>query len=99
MAPDRHPLLTLGWLRNAGLVDAWAETFIRTVFAPLEDCIREGLLALLQMRWAGAEAELSERAQAEYWRLCRPGSPDFILDRPDYYAFFTYSLFCGRVAK
>ena len=97
-APDRHYLLTLGWLRRAGLVDDRAETFIRTVFAPVEDSIREALIALLQMRWAGAEPELSRREQAEYRRLCQPESPDFILTRPDCYAFFTYSLLCGRVA-
>lgn len=99
MAPDRHYLLTLGWLCRAGLVDARAETFIRTVYAPVEDSIREALIALLQMRWAGAEPELSRHEQAEYRRLCRPESPDFILNRPDYYSFFTYSLFCGRVAR
>ena len=30
-------------------------------------------------------------------RLCEPGSADFILDLPDYYAFFTYSMFWGQV--
>lgn len=98
MAPDGHSLLTLGWLRRADLVNTRAETFIRTVFARVEDSIREALVALLRMRWAGAEPDLSRRDQAEYRRLCGPESPDFILSRPDYYAFFTYSLFCGRVA-
>jgi hypothetical protein len=31
--------------------------------------------------------------------LCTPGSPDFILEIPEYYAFFTYSMFRGRVPK
>ncbi len=30
-------------------------------------------------------------------RLCQPGSADFILDSDDYYAFFTYSMFRGKV--
>jgi hypothetical protein len=34
-----------------------------------------------------------------YGTFCRPGSPDFILDHPDYYAFFTYSAFVGKVAE
>ena len=42
-------------------------------------------------------AELSEEDWAEYQRLCLPGSSDFILDLPEYYAFFTYSMFQGRV--
>ena len=29
----------------------------------------------------------------------RPESPDFILNLPDYYAFFTYSMFRGKVSK
>lgn len=97
--PECHHLLTLGRLRRAGLIDAWANTFVRTLFAPLDHRIREGLVALLQMRWGGAEPELPERERAAYSRLCHPDSPDFILDRPDYYAFFTYSLFCGQVAS
>ncbi len=99
MAPDRHTLLTLGWLRRAGLVNTWADTFIRTVFAPIENGIREALGALLKMRWGGAELELSRSEQAEYRRLCQPESLDFILNQPDYYAFFTYSLFCGQIAR
>jgi hypothetical protein len=31
--------------------------------------------------------------------LCTPGSEHFILDVPDYYAFFTYSMFRGRVPQ
>ena len=58
MAPDRHYLLTLGWLRRAGLVNTWADTFIRTVFAPIENGIREALVALLKMHWGDAESEL-----------------------------------------
>jgi hypothetical protein len=26
-------------------------------------------------------------------------SPDFILNLPEYYAFFTYTMFAGRVSK
>jgi demethylmenaquinone methyltransferase/2-methoxy-6-polyprenyl-1,4-benzoquinol methylase len=56
------------------------------------------------MRWPGVESELrqedadSKHPWAEYQRLCLPESPDFILDHPDYYAFFTYSMFHGKVA-
>ena len=43
------------------------------------------------------EAELSEGDWAEFQRLCLAESPEFILDIPDYYAFFTYSMFQGWV--
>jgi demethylmenaquinone methyltransferase/2-methoxy-6-polyprenyl-1,4-benzoquinol methylase len=51
------------------------------------------------MRWPGAESELSPEDRAAYERLCLPDSPEFILDHPDYYAFFTYTMFSGRVTK
>ena len=43
------------------------------------------------------EAELSEGDWVEFQRLCLAESPEFIPDLPDYYAFFTYSMFRGRV--
>jgi demethylmenaquinone methyltransferase/2-methoxy-6-polyprenyl-1,4-benzoquinol methylase len=50
------------------------------------------------MRWPGVEAGFSKEDWAEYQRLCMPESPEYILNQPDYYAFFTYSMFSGLVA-
>ena len=50
------------------------------------------------MRWPGVRSELSDVDWADYQRLCREESPDFILNRTDYYAFFTYTMFSGLVA-
>lgn len=61
--------------------------------------VRSALIALFQMRWPGVQSELRPEDWAEYQRLCLPESPDFILDHPDYYAFFTYSMFHGKVAE
>jgi demethylmenaquinone methyltransferase/2-methoxy-6-polyprenyl-1,4-benzoquinol methylase len=61
--------------------------------------MRAALVDLFEMRWGGAQAEMSREDWAEYQRLCRPQSPDFIGDRPDYYAFFTESLFYGQVVQ
>ena len=49
------------------------------------------------MRWMGVESELTSEDFETYQRLGLPESPDFILNHPDYYAFFTYSMFHGRV--
>jgi len=65
----------------------------------LSDDLRQGVEAILQMRWPGAEAELSPEDWAAYRRLCQPESADYILNQPDYYAFFTYSMFSGLVAE
>lgn len=99
MKPQSHFLRALSWFRDAGLKETAALTFVGDVHAPLGHEIHNALTALFQMRWEGAESEVSKEDGAEYRRLCRPESPDFILNLPDYYAFFTYSLFWGKVAK
>ena len=96
--PGSHFLRALGWFRELGLQAPAARTFVGDAYTPLTDDIRNALAALLEMRWPGAESELTAADLAEYRRLCLPESPDFIVDNPDYYAFFTGSLFHGQVA-
>ena len=76
-----------------------ARTFVGDAYAPLKDDVYGALMALFEMRWVGVEAELTQDDLAEYQRLCKLDSPDFILNCPDYYAFFTCSMFHGRVQK
>ena len=97
--PELHFLRALGWLRDAGLEEPTARTFVGDVHAPLSDDVRMALLSLIEMRWGEPRSELSEEDWAEFRRICQPESPDFILNLPDYYAFFTYSLFFGKVAR
>jgi demethylmenaquinone methyltransferase/2-methoxy-6-polyprenyl-1,4-benzoquinol methylase len=97
--PRLHFLRALGWLREAGLQHVKARTFVGEAAAPLSDELRRALVELFAMRWPGAEAELAEEDRAAYGRLCLPESPQFIVDEPDYYAFFTCSMFWGKVAK
>jgi demethylmenaquinone methyltransferase/2-methoxy-6-polyprenyl-1,4-benzoquinol methylase len=80
------------------LIEPQAHTIAADAHAPLATEARDALVSLFGMRWPGAEAELSDADRAEYRRLCLPDSPDFIVDHPDYYAFFTCSLFHGKVA-
>jgi demethylmenaquinone methyltransferase/2-methoxy-6-polyprenyl-1,4-benzoquinol methylase len=94
-----HFLRALGWFRDAGLEQPTAHTFAGDAYAPLTADLRNALIALFEMRWPGVESELTPEERAEYQRLCLPQSPDFVLNRPDYYAFFTCSMFCGRVVK
>jgi demethylmenaquinone methyltransferase/2-methoxy-6-polyprenyl-1,4-benzoquinol methylase len=97
MRPESHFLRALGWFRDAGLEQPTARTFVGDAHAPLTAEQRDALVALFDMRWPGVESELAEEDRAEYRRLCLPESADFILNRPDYYAFFTYSMFWGSV--
>jgi len=97
--PELHFLRALGWFREAGFEESTAQTFVGDVHAPLSDDIRAALISLFEMRWGEPQSELTQEDWAEYQRLCHPESPDFILDLPDYYAFFTYSMFQGKVAS
>jgi len=97
--PGLHFLRALGWFREAGLKEAAARTFAGDAYAPLSDDLRHALIALFEMRWPGVESELALEDRAEYRRLCRPESPKFILNHPDYYAFFTCTMFRGQVAR
>ena len=95
-SPELHFLRALGWFRDAGLKETSARTFAGDAHAPMTDELRTALTALLEMRWPGVESELSQDDGAEYRRLCQPESPEFILNHPDYYGFFTCSMFRGR---
>ncbi len=94
---NEHFNRALGWFRAAGLEDSTAETLVGTVHAPLSEELRDGLAELMEMRWGGARSELSREDWETYCRLCRPESEEYILNLEDYYGFFTYSLFQGRV--
>jgi demethylmenaquinone methyltransferase/2-methoxy-6-polyprenyl-1,4-benzoquinol methylase len=99
MPPEAHYLRALGWFRELGLQEPTAHTVTVDAHAPLTNDVREALVDLLAMRWPGADAELTDEDRAVYRRICTPGSPDFIIDHPDYYAFCACTLFYGGVAS
>jgi demethylmenaquinone methyltransferase/2-methoxy-6-polyprenyl-1,4-benzoquinol methylase len=98
MKPEMHFLRAQGWLKRAGLEDVRARTFVSDVCPPLEGETRAAMVSLLEMRWGERPQGLSPEDSAQFDSVCTPGSPDFILDSPDYYAFFTYTMFWGRKA-
>jgi len=97
--PEKNFMRTLGTFRNAGLEDVRAQTFVADVCAPLTSGEQTAITSLFEMLWGIPQAEVSLEDWQEYQRLCRADSTDFILNLPEYYGFFTYSLFCGRVSK
>jgi len=96
MEPKSHFLYMLGQFRELGLKELSVKTFVGDVHAPFSNSIRDGLIEFFPMRWQDVKSELSKDDWAEYQRLCDSKSSDFILNLPDYYAFFTYSLFRGK---
>ena len=97
--PETHFLRALSWFRELGLKEPNAKVFADSFHAPLSLGIRNALIDLFNMRWPDVELELSSDDLSEFRRLCQPESPSFILNLPDYYAFFTHTLFWGRVAS
>lgn len=102
--PALHCQRALAWFEELGLEQPTVRTLTSDAQAPLSGAERRALEALLAMRWPGAEEELAregadgERLLAEFGRLCLPDSPDFILDAPGFYAYWSCSLFWGMVA-
>lgn len=97
-APESHFLRALGWFRQAELGERSVRTFAGCVHAPLSWQLRSALAALFEMRWPGVEPELNGEEWSQFQRLCVPASPEFLVDHPDYCAFFTYTMFSGMVA-
>jgi SAM-dependent methyltransferase len=97
--PRQHFMHAARGLREAGLDDVRASTSVRDLTAPLTDDERTGLASLFEMLWLPPGPDAGEPATSawlERERLCTPGSPDYVLDDPGYYGFFTYSVFRGR---
>jgi ubiquinone/menaquinone biosynthesis C-methylase UbiE len=95
--PDQHHLRALGWFQRAGLEDPKARSFLAEFQQPLDDQIRESLTFCFEMFHDSLKSGLSKEDEAEYQRLCNPGSADFILNNPDYYCNLSYTIFFARV--
>ncbi len=96
VSPQQHFLRALGWLREAGLEQPAARSYVAEVQAPLSPEMREAVAYLLSMMWGDLEPHVSRDDWDSYQQLCRPDSPRFIPDSVDYYGFLTYTLFYGR---
>ena len=96
--PEKHFYRALSWFHDLGLKEPGAKVYADCCHAPLDQKIYSALKSLFDMRWPSVENELSSEDATEFRRMCLPDSPDFILNLPDYYAHYTYTLFWGKVA-
>lgn len=97
--PEQNFMRAITVFRQMGLDDVKAHTFVGEVQSPLTPEERAALISLFEMLWEEPQPDVSAEDWTDYERLCKPESPDFILNVPDYYAFFTYSMFQGKVPK
>jgi demethylmenaquinone methyltransferase/2-methoxy-6-polyprenyl-1,4-benzoquinol methylase len=98
VSPENQYLRALRWLRACGLENLSARSFLAEVSAPLSTETRKAVAYCFEMFWGNLEPHVSAEDWSEYKLLCDPESGDFILDRPDYYAFLTYTLFTGTTS-
>jgi demethylmenaquinone methyltransferase/2-methoxy-6-polyprenyl-1,4-benzoquinol methylase len=96
-SPEHHFLRALHSFQETGLEEVRARTFVGNVQAPFGKGIKAALTSLFEMLWGKPQPGVAAEDWNDYQRLCKPGSADFILDSRDYYGFFTYSMFWGRV--
>ena len=97
--PETNFMNALHTFQRAGLEAVVANTFVGTIQSPLSDVCKAAITSLFEMLWGTPQPEVSQGDWQEHERLCRSTSPDFILNLPEYYGFFTYSMFRGKVVK
>lgn len=95
--PLLHSTRALGWFQTAGLRDSKVQNFVLEFQAPFSNEDIKALEGTFKMFWNKVKPEVSDEVWAEYKRLCRPSSPDFILNLPDYHGYIVYSLFHAYV--
>lgn len=97
--PETNFMRAPHWFHHVDLKDIQARTFVSDIHAPLDNPLRVALTSLFDMLWGTPQPDVSAEDWKEYQRLCKPESTDFILDIPDYYGFFTYTVFHSKVTK
>jgi demethylmenaquinone methyltransferase/2-methoxy-6-polyprenyl-1,4-benzoquinol methylase len=96
--PEQNFMRALDVFRRAGLEKVQAHSYLEDILQPLDAGKRTAIASLFEMLWGTPQTEVSSDDWQEYQRLCRPDSADFILNLPEYYGFFTCTLFRGQVA-
>lgn len=88
----------VGLLRQAGLAQVQARTFVIERIAPLDAAAHEYVLEAQFRSTFGDRLRpwLSEQDFRELVQLCDPASPAFALRRPDFHYLQTFTLVTGR---
>jgi len=95
--PENHMFRASGWFLDSDLKDVKTHSILSEVQAPLSDEMKAALDSMIVMRWKGAEKEVGSENWELFKALINKGASDYILDKKDYYAFFTYTMTVGEV--
>lgn len=96
-SPATHFFAAPGWFQNTGFVSIKSKSYLGDIHSPLSDKEKEAVLALFDMLWSDSRGAVSDDEWQLYERISRPGTADFLLEKPDYYGFFIYTCFSGQV--
>ena len=99
MNPNNHILYGKKWLQNAKFKDIEVKSFVGDIVGPLSENDKTALTTFFQMFWANSKNEVSQEDWKKFNEYCSPESDKFILNDPDYYGFYTYTLFQGTKTK
>ncbi len=93
MDPYSHMLYGKKWLRNAQFQNIEAHSFVGDINGPLNEEDNKAVNTFFQMFWGNAEEEVSTEDWKKFKDYCTSTSENYILNNPDYYGFFIYTLF------
>lgn len=93
--PLHHIMNARLWIESAGFEDSSGNTFLQDINAPLNSIERESLYILFDMLWGSAADELGEEDHSLFRNLCDHDSAGSVPYNPEYYGFYTYTLFQG----
>ncbi|MGD8782074.1 MAG: class I SAM-dependent methyltransferase [Ignavibacteria bacterium] len=90
-----HVMNGIKWLRRAKFDNIKAISFIGDISGPLNENDKKALTTFFEMFWGNSENEISKDDWKKFKKICSPDSDCFILNQPDYYGYYTYTLFKG----
>ncbi len=95
MIPENHILHGQKWLSKAKFENIRAKSFVGDIAGPLNENDKTALTIFLDMLWGKSKNEVSKSVWEDYNTYCSPDSGKFILNNPDYYGYYVYTLFQG----
>ncbi|MCI1780024.1 MAG: class I SAM-dependent methyltransferase [Bacteroidales bacterium] len=95
MNPNNHILCVKKWLKDANFKDIKVKSFVGDIAGSLSENDKKAVSTFFEMLWNNSEREVSKKDWDKFNELCSSESDKFILNDPNYYGFYIYTLFNG----
>ena len=90
-----HVMNGIKWLSKANFDHIKALSFVGDISGPLNENDKKALTILFKMLWENSSKEISQDDWKKFQEIGSPDSDNFIVNQPDYYGYYTYTLFTG----